>query len=109
MQLYLISALVFSILVALFAVQNTEEVVVKFITFQFRIPLVLVILGSAAVGALALYFLSLLKQFDFWLKVRHLNSRKKELERQVKELEKKADFVGAEADKPSEKKEEEIS
>lgn len=89
MQFYLISALVFSLLVAVFAIQNTEVVVVKFLTFQFPISLVLVILGSAVVGALALYSLSVVKQLGSWFKIRQLNHRKADLEKQVKELEEK--------------------
>jgi|GEM_PF-747200 len=89
MQFYLVSALVFSLLVAVFAIQNTEEVVVKFLTWQFSISLVLVLLGSAVAGALVLYFLGLFKQVGAWMKIRQLNSRKTELETQLKKLEKK--------------------
>lgn len=89
MQFYLISALVFSLLVAVFAIQNTEVVVVRFLTFQFPISLVLVILGSAVVGALALYSLSVVKQLGSWFKIRQLNSRKIDLEKKVRDLEEK--------------------
>lgn len=89
MQLYLVCALVFSLIVAIFALQNTEVVIVKFLTFQFSISLVLVILGSAVVGAFSLYFLGLFKQVGSWFKNRQLNNRKEELEKQVKELETK--------------------
>jgi len=62
MQFYLITALVFALLVAVFAIQNTETVVIQFLAWSFSISLVLVILGSAAVGALVLYLFSLVKQ-----------------------------------------------
>lgn len=87
MQIYLVSALVFSLLVAVFAIQNTEIVVIKFLTWNFSVSLVLVILGSAVVGALALFFLSLFRQVNSWMTIRQLNHRKDELEKQMKKLE----------------------
>lgn len=89
MQFYLICALVFSLLVAIFAIQNTEIVTIRFITYQFSVSLVLVLLGSAVAGALALYFLGLFKQVGTWFKIRQLNGRKEDLENQVKKLESK--------------------
>ncbi|MBZ4655228.1 MAG: hypothetical protein JG781_2587 [Peptococcaceae bacterium] len=89
MQVYLISALLFSLLVAIFAIQNTEQVIIKFLTFQFPISLVLVILGSAVVGALALYFLGLFKQVGSWIKLRQLQHQKEDLAEQVKKLQEK--------------------
>mgnify|MGYP005853675565 CR=1 FL=1 len=89
MQFYLVFALVFSLLVAIFAIQNTEVVIIKFMTWQFPVSLVLVLLGSAVSGALALYFLGLFKQVGSWIKIRQLNHRKNELEAQLKKLEKK--------------------
>ncbi|PKM86967.1 MAG: hypothetical protein CVU87_10595 [Firmicutes bacterium HGW-Firmicutes-12] len=87
MQFYLISALVFSLLVAVFAIQNTEMVVIKFLTWSFPVSLVLIVLGSAVAGALVLYFLGLFKQVGAWMKIRQINHHKSELENQVKKLE----------------------
>lgn len=87
MQIYLVSALVFSLLVAVFAIQNTEVVVIKFLTWNFSVSLVLVILGSAVVGALALFFLSLFRQVGSWMTIRQLNHHKEELEKQMKKME----------------------
>lgn len=89
MQIYLVSALIFSLLVAVFAIQNTEVVVIQFLTWNFSVSLVLVILGSAVVGALALFFLSLFRQVGSWVTIRQLNHRKEELEKQLKKLEEK--------------------
>jgi len=87
MQFYLVSALVFSLLVAIFAVQNTDIVTIRFLTFQSSVSLVLVILGSAAIGALALFFLSLFRQVGNWMLIRQLTHQKQELEKQVMRLE----------------------
>ncbi|MDX9870991.1 MAG: LapA family protein [Clostridia bacterium] len=89
MQIYLISALIFSLLVATFAVQNTEVVSINFLTWSFSVSLVLVLLGAAVAGALVLYFFGLFKQVGAWMKIRQLNHRKDELEKQVKKLEEK--------------------
>jgi len=87
MQFYLICALVFSLLVAVFAVQNTELVVIKFLTWSFSVSLVLVLLGAAAAGALVLYFLGLVKSVDTWMKIRQLSNEKAELENKCQNLE----------------------
>lgn len=89
MQYYLVSALVFSLIVAIFAIQNTVMVTVQFLTMQASVSLVLVILGSAVVGALALFFLSLFRQVGSWMTIRQLTHQKEELEKQVKRLEEK--------------------
>lgn len=64
MQFYLIFSLIFALLVALFAIQNTMLVVVKFLFWQVELSLVLVILGSAAAGALLVLFFNLFKQYS---------------------------------------------
>lgn len=86
MQFYLISALIFSLIVAIFAVQNTEIVIIKFLAFQTNVSLVLVILGSAVIGALVTLFLSLFKQVKNWMTIRHLNSQNEELVNKVNKL-----------------------
>jgi uncharacterized integral membrane protein len=75
MQGYLVLALIFAIIVALFAVQNTTVVVIKFLVWEANISLVLVILGAAAAGAIMLFFIDFLKQIS-------VNRERKELLRQ---------------------------
>jgi uncharacterized integral membrane protein len=87
MQLYLIISLVFALLTATFAVQNTVVVPVRFFMLEFNTYLVLVILGSLIVGALLLFLLGLFKQFIGWRKLRELNQKKEALEAQMKGLE----------------------
>lgn len=86
MQFYLVSALVFALIVAVFAVQNTEIVIIKFLGLQSNVSLVLVILGSAVVGALVTVFLSLFRQFKSWKSLKQLKSRNAELENDLKKL-----------------------
>jgi uncharacterized integral membrane protein len=87
MQLYLIISLIFALLTATFAVQNTVVVPVRFFMLEFNTYLVLVILGSLIVGALLLFLLGLFKQFIGWRKLRELNQKKEALEAQMKALE----------------------
>ena len=96
MQFYLILALIFSLLVAVFAIQNTELVMVSFLTWDFSVSLVLVLLGSAAAGALVLYFLGLFKQVGAWFRIRQLHSQKEGLEKQMQKLEERLKEMQAE-------------
>ncbi len=63
MQVYLILALIFALLVAAFAIQNTAVVTINFLFWEGSISLVLVILGSVAAGALLFFVLGVIKQF----------------------------------------------
>ncbi|WP_366924964.1 lipopolysaccharide assembly protein LapA domain-containing protein [Metallumcola ferriviriculae] len=80
MQFYLVSALLFALLVAIFAVQNTELVTINFLAWQFKeISLVLVILGSSVIGAVFLFFLGMVKQFSQYRSNKELTVMNKQL------------------------------
>lgn len=79
MQVYLILALIFAILVAAFAIQNTAVVTVHFLFWQGSISLVLVILGSVAAGALIFFVLGLIKQIAYGKERRELVREKERL------------------------------
>lgn len=51
-QAYFIVGLVLGLAIAVFALQNTTAVEVKFLAWQLAGPLAVVVLGSAAAGAL---------------------------------------------------------
>lgn len=108
MQFYLLSSLIFALLVAVFALQNTEIVTIKFLTFQFPASLVLVILGSAIIGALALFFLGLFKQFGSWFRFRSFRQEKELLEKHIAELEEKVATFEAKKEELLNKAEEQI-
>lgn len=88
-QIYLVGALLFALLVALFAVQNTILVKVVFLVWKFEISLVLVILGAASFGALCVFLVGMFKNLSVWRKHRELESKNKLLTQKVKELEEK--------------------
>jgi len=58
-QFYLILTLVLAILVAVFAVQNAQEVNIRFLVWTFQSSVVVVILISLGVGALLAALISL--------------------------------------------------
>ncbi|KPU45505.1 hypothetical protein OXPF_07380 [Oxobacter pfennigii] len=62
MAVRFIVSLVFAILVAIFALQNSGSVTIKFLFFQSNISQALVILISAVVGAIIVLILSTIAQ-----------------------------------------------
>jgi len=89
MQLYLVGALIFALLVAVFAVQNTLMVTISFLMWEFNISLVLVILGAASLGALCVFLVGMFKNFGHWRKQRELEGKSKLQDEKIKELEDK--------------------
>lgn len=86
-QVYWITALLFALIVAIFAIQNAEVVNIRFLGWQFQnISLVLVILGSASAGALFLFILGTIKQLSLALKLKEAENKIRKLENQLKEL-----------------------
>ncbi|VBB06044.1 Hypothetical protein LUCI_1255 [Lucifera butyrica] len=75
---YIFSAFVFSLLVAIFAVQNSLPVTLTFMAWSFQLSLVVIILGAATFGALVILCLAMLVQFRLrrnLSKVRQLNGK----------------------------------
>ncbi|MDN5345039.1 MAG: hypothetical protein PWQ18_1153 [Clostridia bacterium] len=88
MQVFSLLAIFFALLVAVFAVQNAVQVEINFLAWQFRhISLVLVILGSAAFGALVVFLLGAVKQLRQAREIRELRSRCKRLQEDLARLE----------------------
>jgi uncharacterized integral membrane protein len=77
-QFYLILALVLATLVAIFAVQNAQEVSVRFLVWTFQSSVVVVILISLGVGALLAALISLPQSLK---SRRRLRESEKRLER----------------------------
>jgi uncharacterized integral membrane protein len=85
LQLTYILALLFALVVAIFALLNAQPVTVDFIFNEFQISLALVILVSAFAGAIILGFLGIFRQVKGSFKSREMNARIKKLEEQLKE------------------------
>jgi lipopolysaccharide assembly protein A len=80
----LIAALLFSLLIAVFAIVNNEVVTVNYLFGTVEASLVLLILGSAAAGAAIMVLLSLVRHVRVGFEVRDLKKKIKHLEEQLK-------------------------
>ncbi|MGI6553721.1 MAG: LapA family protein [Clostridia bacterium] len=87
MQFYWILALVFALIVAIFAIQNASLVDIRFLNWEFAdISLVLVILGSAVIGAVIIFILGSFKQIGLIWKLKEAEGRIKKLESELQQL-----------------------
>ncbi|MDV6377192.1 lipopolysaccharide assembly protein LapA domain-containing protein [Sporosarcina sp. GW1-11] len=91
-------SLVFAVIIAVFAVFNVESVPVNFLFSTEMIPLVLVILGSALLGALVSGLFAIYKSYSGSRRVKDLEKQlhEKELEitaqrKQMQEMEERID------------------
>lgn len=87
MQLLLVVALLFALAVAVFAVQNAEDIVVQLFTFEFETSLVIVVLAAAAAGALTAGIIGIVRNVRSAVRGRQLQGQVTKLERQVHDLE----------------------
>ncbi len=84
---YLVVALLFSLLIAVMAMVNSEIVTVHYLFGQARVSLIVLILGSACAGALTLGFFGLYRSIRTHLKLREEHRNQEELQRRLKLLE----------------------
>jgi uncharacterized integral membrane protein len=87
MQFWFIFSLLFSLIVATFAVINSEIVTIKFLGLNYELTQSAVILISAVFGAAIAMFLGLYGRIKLGLKIRGLHKELKEAEAQIEELE----------------------
>lgn len=89
MQVILVLALIFALLVAVFAVQNAALVDVHFLAWRFSgISLALVILGSVAGGAVLAFLLGLGKQVRLGRQLRDCRQAVAQLQGELERLRK---------------------
>lgn len=84
MQWTVVVALLFALLVGVFAIQNAVMVPLKFFSYEFETSLVVVVLGGVALGALMIGILGLLNQIKNKIQIRNLKGKIKSLEKQLK-------------------------
>lgn len=90
-MLSLLGTLVFSLLVAVFAIQNSLPVTVSFVAWSFQTSLVIVILGAATFGALAVISLAVPLQLKARWDLKKARQRQGELEAGLKTLQERLD------------------
>lgn len=90
-MLFLLIAFVFSLLVAVFAIQNSLPVTVSFMAWSFQTSLVIVILGAATFAALAVVSLAVPIQLRARWELKKARQRQGELEAETKTLQERLD------------------
>jgi uncharacterized integral membrane protein len=115
MQIGLIIGLVFGLVIAFFAVLNTELVTLNYYFGQFNISVALLVLSAAVMGALAVGLLGLVKQvrtgfalWDYRNKLKRLQKEVEGLKEQKKALSDDLSFVNAECELTLRQKETEM-
>jgi lipopolysaccharide assembly protein A len=98
-SLYLILGLVFSLIIAIVAIANNENVTVSYIFGRSEVSLILLILGSAVTGALAMGLFSLFRSIRSAFAFRELRHQQDVMQKQVKTLEEEKIFLQAELNK----------
>ncbi|MGM0900902.1 MAG: LapA family protein [Bacillota bacterium] len=88
-QWNLILALIFALIVAIFAVVNVESVKVDYVFGTTYLPLILIVLGSALLGGLIVGSIGLFRNFMLQRQVKQLTKEKAQLEGKMEELEEK--------------------
>lgn len=86
MQWKFIVSLVAALLVAIFAIQNSDPVDIKFLVASTNISQALVILISASLGAVVAIFLGLLKQFSLKKSIKEKSKMVQSLESEISSL-----------------------
>ncbi|TYP79802.1 LapA family protein [Paenibacillus methanolicus] len=74
-QASIIVAFIFALLIALFAVVNVEAVPVDYVWGQSNVPLILVIIGSALFGGLAVGLFGIVRQYKLTRRIRALEKQ----------------------------------
>jgi len=96
MQTRVIILLVFSLLIATFAVMNIQPVVIDFYFTQTNIPLIFLIIFSVLFGALFMFVLSSMKHIQLNRLNKQLKKENQELQEQLEQFKPKADLIETE-------------
>ncbi len=80
---YLLFAVVFSAIIAIFAAQNAALVTVSFLTWKTESSLAVVVVGAAGIGILIALSIEMMIQVRLRLRLRQSGNRIKELEAQL--------------------------
>lgn len=86
-------ALIFALIVAVFALQNAGDVDISFLTLELTISQALVILISAVFGALVVLLLSLVRWIKGQAKLKNLTKAVTGLEQENKQLKMKLEHL----------------
>lgn len=86
MQTRVIILLIFSLLVAIFAVMNIQPVSIDFFLGKTEVPLIFVLIVSILTGALFMFILSSMKQLQLTRKIKSLDKENAQLKQELEKL-----------------------
>lgn len=95
-SIFLILALLFSLLIAIIALANNDPVSVSYLLGRSEMPLILLILGSAISGAAAMGLFSIFRGIRTALKLREERRRYEDVSARVEALEQEKAALKAE-------------
>jgi len=101
MQIIYLIALLFILLVAIFAVQNPIPIMLKFLVWEFQVPFVIVLISVTVVSVIIAVILGLVRQMRLRSEIRTLMSTMREMEERLKT---ETPPSGEQASSPPEKK-----
>lgn len=90
MNLNLLLALLFTLMIAIFAAQNAQPVEIRFLSWGWVTSLVVVIVGSATLGALLASTLSLVRQVSMKVQARERQNRLRQVEQELERFQRRA-------------------
>jgi len=102
MQLLLVAALAFASVVAVFALQNSQMVPIRFFGWERETSVAIIALGSAAIGALCAFLAGLVRQLGAGLRNRQLRLEVGRLQRELEEERHAKDALVAELERAKE-------
>ncbi|HZJ83943.1 MAG TPA: LapA family protein [Syntrophomonadaceae bacterium] len=88
MQAYLIGAVFFLLSITIFVFQNTDQVIVNFITWTSpEVSLAVVVLISACIGAIITFFVDSFRQIKIAKRIKDLNDKNIKLQKKLRKME----------------------
>lgn len=97
MQATFIVALIFAVLVAIFALLNGDVVTINLLFKKFEMSQALIILISAILGAVSVFLMNLVNKVKTSLKIKELNKKLKTVEMENAALKERIAFFEVEA------------
>jgi len=92
LQWYIIIPIIFALLISIFAVQNPQQVTLRFLLWDLpSLSLVLVIFFSTAMGVLITILFSLTRYLRLTIRIHDLQARLKQMEKKLSQTSAAAD------------------
>jgi len=101
-QFGVILALIFSLIIAIFAIANNQPIEVNYLYGKAEVSAIVVILGAAILGALVIFLLSMFRQIRISFQIRSLRNEVENYKSKNAEMEKERERLLAQVEQLSE-------